>query len=87
MKTRTYFIGIFTFLVLFTLIMGMYVAPHAYGAEVAKDLGGRITGLSIFSQGSLRDNVFVISASVVLGISIVYLLLRVVSAFIFTAKE
>ena len=67
--------------------MVRYVAPHSYGLGTANGLKTSLTGLSIFNTGSTRDNIFVLAASIVLGISVVYLFLRVVSGFIFISEK
>ncbi len=86
-KTRTYLVGALVFLALFSFLIAKYVAPYSSTSYSIQELKGRITGLPIINNDSIRANVFIAVAAAVLGISIVYLFLRVVSWFLFVAKE
>lgn len=86
-RTRTYLISALIFLAIFTFIMARYVAPYSGSSDSIERLKSKVTGLPIAENDSARDNLLIVIASAVLGISIVYLFLRVVSAFMFVVKE
>ena len=66
----------------------IFIFSMSYYSESLKEASNKFTGFNIFDSGnSNSENIAVIISFLVLGISVIYLLLKVVNEMIFAMKK